>query len=139
MSNDNQAIITGTIGKDPDLRYIASGSAIVKFSVATNRRWKNKTSDEWLEETCWHNVIAWGELGENVAASLTKGSRVTVTGRISNRSYEDREGVTKYTSEIVADSVAADLRFATAQVERTERTTAAAPAQPAHDSSADPF
>lgn len=121
MANDNMAIITGTAGKDPELRYTTGGSGVASFSVATNRRWKRRNSDEWDEETTWHNVVVWGELGEHVAQSIRKGNRVTVTGRISNRSYDDREGNKKYISEIVADTVAAELRFATAEVERVER------------------
>jgi single-strand DNA-binding protein len=120
-ASDNMIQITGTLGKAPDLKYIASGRAVVSFTVATNRRWKDR-SDEWKEETVWHNVTAWGELGENAAASLDKGNRVMVAGRLSTRSYEDREGNTKYVTEIIADSIGAELRFATCQIERTERT-----------------
>lgn len=118
-ASDNLAIITGTLGKDPELKYTQGGTAVTTFSVATNRKWKK--NDEWQEETCWHNCVVWAELGEHVAQSLRKGNRVTVTGRISNRSYDDREGNKKYISEIVADSVGAELRFATAEVERIER------------------
>ena len=119
-ASDNMIQITGTLGKDPELKYIPSGRAVVSFTVATNRRWKDR-SDEWKEETVWHTVTAWGELGENAAASLNKGNRAMIAGRLSTRSYEDREGNTKYVTEIIADSIGAELRFATCQIERTER------------------
>ncbi len=118
-ASDNLAILTGTLGKDPELKYTAGGNAVTTFSVATNRKWKK--NDEWQEETVWHNIVAWGPLGEHCAQSLSKGNRVTVTGRISNRSYDDREGNKKYISEIIADNVGADLRFATVEVERIQR------------------
>jgi single-strand DNA-binding protein len=121
-ASDNLAIVTGTLGKDPELKYTGSGTAVTTFSLATNRKWKK--NDEWQEETVWHNIVVWGELGEHVAQSLLKGNRATVTGRISNRSYDDREGNKKYISEIIADSVGAELRFATAEVERIERAKA---------------
>jgi len=119
-ATDNIIHITGTLGKDPELKFIQSGRAVCSFSLATNRKWKDR-ADEWQEETCWHNVTVWGDLAENVAASLTKGNRAMVAGRLSTRKYEDREGVTKYITEIIADSVAAELRFATVIVERIER------------------
>jgi len=119
--NENSITVVGTLGRDPELRYTTSGRGVTSFSLAINRRWKNKTTDEWDEETTWLNVVAWGDLGENVAASLTKGNRAIVNGRISVRSYDDREGNTKYITEIVADNIGAELRFASAVVERTER------------------
>ena len=82
----------------------------------------NKATQEWQEETCWHNVTAWAELGENVAASLAKGNRVMVQGRLSTRSYDDKEGNKKYITEIIADNIGAELRWATCEVSRTERT-----------------
>lgn len=119
--NENSITVVGTLGRDPELRYTTSGRGVTSFSLAINRRWKNKTTDEWDEETTWLNVVAWGDLGENVAASLTKGNRAIVNGRISVRSYDDREGNTKYITEIVADNIGAELRFASAVVERTKR------------------
>jgi single-strand DNA-binding protein len=120
MAGENVINVVGTLGKDPELKYTTGGRAVCTFSLATNRKWKDK-SDTWQEESCWHNTVVWGDLGENVAASLSKGSRAMVSGRLSNRSYEDREGNTKYITEIVADSVGAELRFATCVVERIQR------------------
>jgi single-strand DNA-binding protein len=125
--NENVITITGTLGKTPELRYTAGGRGVATFSVATNRRWMNKTTQEWQEETCWHNVTAWAELGENCAASLEKGNRVMVVGRLSTRSYEDREGTKKYITEIIADNVGAELRFATCSIEKTERSGPSGP------------
>ncbi len=137
MANENILTIVGTLGKDPELRYTTGGRGVCSFSVATNRRWMNKQTNEWNEETTWVNVVVWAELGENVAASLNKGNRVIVNGRLSTRSYDDREGNKKYITELIADNVGAELRFATAQIERTERTgpsdRAAAPQHPAED------
>ena len=119
MANENIINIVGTLGKDPELRYTTGGRGVCSFSVATNRKWKK--NDQWEEETCWHNVVAWAELGEHAAQSLEKGNRVMISGRLSNRSYEDREGNKKYITEIIADNIGAELRFATCQIERVER------------------
>lgn len=120
--SDSQVTIVGTLTRDPDLRYTAGGRGVTSFGVAVNRRWMNKQTNEWDEQVSFFNVTAWAELGENIAASLSKGNRIIVTGRLEQRTYTDREGNEKSTTEIVADSVGADLRFATCEVTRTERT-----------------
>ena len=79
------------------------GVAVTKFSVATSRRWKDSQSDEWKEETDWHNVVLWRS--ENLSNYLTKGKQVYVEGRLQTRSYEDRDSVKRYVTEIVADGV----------------------------------
>ena len=86
-----------------------------------NRRWQNRQSGEWEEQVSFFNVTAWGDLGENAAASLTKGSRVIVSGRLEQRSYETQQGEKRSVVEIVADEVGPSLRWAQAQIERTER------------------
>jgi single-strand DNA-binding protein len=120
--SDSQVTIVGNLTRDPDLRYTAGGRGVTSFGVAVNRRWMNKQTNEWDEQVSFFNVTAWAELGENIAASLSKGNRIIVTGRLEQRTYTDREGNEKSTTEIVADSVGADLRFATCEVTRTERT-----------------
>jgi single-strand DNA-binding protein len=138
MAGENVIHIVGTVGKDPELNYTTGGRAVAKFSVATNRKWKQ--NDEWKEEATWHSIIAWSDLGENVAASLQKGNRVMVSGRLSIRSYEDREGNTKYSTEIVADNIGAELRFATCVVERIERDKSYTPKSAAKEQPAEePF
>jgi single-strand DNA-binding protein len=120
--SDSQVTIVGNLTRDPDLRYTAGGRGVTSFGVAVNRRWMNKQTNEWDEQVSFFNVTAWAELGENIAASLSKGNRIIVTGRLEQRTYTDREGNEKSSTEIVADSVGADLRFATCEVTRTERT-----------------
>lgn len=126
---DSAVTIVGGLGKPPELRFTQGGQAIASFGVAVSRRWQDKQTQEWKEETSWFNVVAWGTLGENCAATLDKGTRVIVTGRLTQRSWETPEGDKRSTVEIVADSVGPDLRWATASVERTQRSEAnAAPA-----------
>ena len=97
----NKAILVGNLGQDPEMRYTQSGQPLTTFSVATNRRWTG-TDGEPQEETTWHNIVAWGKLAEICNEYLSKGRQVYVEGRLQTRQYEDREGVTRYRTEIVA-------------------------------------
>lgn len=99
----NKVILVGRLGKDAETKYTPAGVAVSKFSVATSRRWKDQTSGEWKEETDWANVVLWRQ--ENVAPYLTKGKQVYVEGRLQTRSYEDKDGQKKYSTEVVADEV----------------------------------
>ena len=99
----NKAIVLGYLGRDAETNFTPSGVAVTKFSVATSRRWKDSQSDEWKEETDWHNIVLWRS--ENLANYLTKGKQVYVEGRLQTRSYEDRDGSKRYVTEIVADGV----------------------------------
>ncbi len=99
----NKVILIGHLGRDAETAYTASQTAVTKFSVATNRRWKDQQSGEWKEETNWTNVVMWR--GENVAPYLTKGKQVYVEGRIQTRSYDDKDGKKVWTTEVVADDV----------------------------------
>lgn len=121
MSNGNSVTIAGNVTRDPELRFTASGQATATFGVAVNRRWQNRQSSEWEEATSYFNVVCWRELAENVAESLHKGSRVLVTGRLEQRSWEDQAGAKKSVVEIVAEEVGPSLRWASAQVTRNER------------------
>jgi single-strand DNA-binding protein len=118
MSN-SQTTMIGNLTRDPELRYTAGGQAVASFGLAVNRRWQK--NGEWQEETSFFNVTAWGELGENSAASLPKGSRVIVYGRLTQRSYETNEGEKRSVVEVVADEIGPSLRWAQCQIERTER------------------
>lgn len=120
---DQQLTITGSLGREPELRFIASGKAVCSFSVASSRRWLNKQTDEWQEKTTWFNVTAWDKLGENCAESLIKGARVVVTGRLEEETYEAKDGTERRVMKLIADEVGVSLRWATAVVTRTERTT----------------
>jgi single-strand DNA-binding protein len=122
MATDSNSItISGNITRDPEMRYTPSGVSKVTFGVAVNRSWRNQQSQEWEEQTSFFNVVAWRQLAENVGASLTKGSRVVVSGRLEQRSWETESGEKRSIVEIVADDVAPSLRFATAEIHKVER------------------
>ena len=113
--------ITGNLTRDPEIRYTRDGQATTSLGVAVNRRWQNRESNEWEEATSFFDVVCWRELAENVSESLGKGSRVVVTGRLEQRSWETEEGDRRFKVEIVADEIGASLRFATADVHKVER------------------
>jgi len=101
----NNITIVGRIGRDPELRFTKDGKAVASFSVATDHgRDDNK-------KTTWHNVTAFGTLGENVASSLSKGARVIVSGRLDISDYDGKDGEKKKRVEIIADAVGRELRF----------------------------
>lgn len=99
----NKVILIGNLGRDAETRFTPAGIARTTFSVATSRRWKDQQTGEWKEETDWHNVVLWRR--ENLANYLTKGQQVYVEGRLQTRSYDDRDGNKRYTTEVVADDV----------------------------------
>ena len=101
----NKVILVGNLGKDPEVSYLPSGQSLTKFSLATSRSIKDKTTGEWKEETDWHNIVAWGKTGESVAQYLSKGRQVYVEGRIQNRTWEDKEGKKRYNTDIVAENI----------------------------------
>jgi single-strand DNA-binding protein len=99
----NKVILVGHLGRDAETKFTPGGAAVTRFSVATNRRWKDKDSGEWKEETDWSNVVLWRS--ENLANYLTKGKQVYVEGRLQTRSYEDKDGKKVYATEVVAEDV----------------------------------
>ena len=113
--------ICGNLTREPEIRYTKEGLATTQLGVAVNRRWQDKTSGEWQETTSFFDVACWRDLAENVALSLSKGMRVVVTGRIEQRSWETEDGEHRSKVEIVADEIGPSLRFATADVQRTQR------------------
>jgi len=121
MASDNQIIITGNLTDDPELRYTPNGAAVVKFRVAVNKRYKDETGNWKDGETSYFTVNAWRTLAENVAESLTRGTRVVVAGRLQMRSWETQEGDKRTVVEIEADEIGPSLRWATAKVERQGR------------------
>ncbi len=121
MSNGNSVTVVGNITRDPELRFTPSGAANATFGLAVNRRWQNRQTNEWEEATSFFDVICWRELADNVSESLQKGARVIVTGRLEQRSWETQEGDKRSKVEIVADEVGPSLRWATAQVTKTDR------------------
>lgn len=120
-SNTNSITVVGNLTREPEMRYTASGHSTVTFGVAVNRSWRNQQTNEWEERTSFFNVVCWRQLAENVAASLKKGMRVIVTGRLEQRSWETEQGEKRSVVEIVADEVGPSLVFATAEVHRVER------------------
>lgn len=132
MASENTVTLVGNLTRDPDLRYTTSGRGVVSFGLAVNRRYQ--TNGEWQEETSFFNVVAWGDLGENIAASVEKGARVFVTGRLAQRQYDTKEGEKKSIVEIIADDAGPSLRWATAQVERIERDSGQATSRPQQQS-----
>ncbi len=121
MAIDNTVTITGNATREPELRFTPSGQAVANFGVAVNRRWQNRQTQEWEESVSFFDVTCWATLAENVAESVAKGTRVTVAGRLDQRSWETQEGDKRSKVEIVADDVAVSLRWATADVMRNER------------------
>src|ERR1700688_3826985 len=103
MPTDNSVILVGNITRDPELRFTNSGQSTVSFGLAVNRRWQNRQTQEWEEATSFFDVVAWQDLADNVAESITKGARVVVTGRLDQRSWEADNGDKRYKIEIVAD------------------------------------
>jgi len=117
----NTITITGNLTRDPELRFTPSGQATTSFGIAVNRRWLNRDDNTWEESTSFFDVVAWRELAENATESLARGTRVTVTGRLEQRSWETPEGQKRSKVEVVADDVATSLRWATAKVTKNER------------------
>jgi len=108
-----QVTVVGNLTADPEIRTTKTGSSVLKVGVAVNRRWKNK-QDEWEEEVSFFDVNAWGELADNVAQSLNKGSRVIVSGRLEQQSWE-KEGQKQSKVVLVADDIGVSLRKAQVQ------------------------
>lgn len=121
MANGNTVELVGNITRDPELRFTPSGAAVANFGLAVNRRWQNKQTNEWEEQVSFFDIVCWRELAENVSESLTKGTRIMVTGRLDQRSWETDNGDKRSKVEVVADEIGPSLRWATAQVSRNER------------------
>lgn len=132
MMADCTITVIGNLTREPELRYTAGSKAVASLGVAVSRRYQ--VNNEWKEETSFFNVTAWGSLGENVAASLSKGSRVVITGRLDQRQYE-KDGEKKYAYEIVADDIGVSLRWARATIEKVARENNAGATNnaPSHD------
>jgi single-strand DNA-binding protein len=136
----NKAIILGSLGQDPDIRYTAGGAAVANISIATNEQWKDKESGEMQERTEWHRVVFFGRLAEIVGEYLRKGSQVYVEGRIQTRKWQDKEGKDRYTTEIVANEMqmlGSKSGGTTASFDQSQQPQQAAPAAPAKGSNDD--
>jgi single-strand DNA-binding protein len=104
MVGVNKVILIGNLGKDPELRYTPAGQPVATFSLATTERWTDK-SGQRQDRTEWHNIVAWGKLGELVNQYLKKGRSAYIEGRISTRSWDDKDGNKRYKTEIVASQI----------------------------------
>lgn len=124
MASENSVTLVGNVTKDPELRYTTGGRGVASFGLAVNRRYQ--VNGEWQEQVSFFNIVAWGDLGENAAASINKGNRVIVTGRLEQRSYETKEGDKRNVTEVIADELGPSLRWAQVQIERISRDDAAA-------------
>ena len=121
MAQDNTVTIVGNLTREPELRFTPTGQATASFGVAVNRTWTDRASQERREQTSFFDVVCWGTLAENAATSLSRGTRVVVTGRLDQRTWETQEGDKRSKVEITADEIAPSLRWATVHVTRNER------------------
>lgn len=104
MASLNKVMLIGNLGKDPEVRFTASGQAVAGFSLATSEKFKGKTG-EWEERTEWHNITLWGKLAEIAGEYLSKGKTIFVEGRLQTRKWQDKSGNDRYTTEIVGDKM----------------------------------
>ena len=104
MASVNKVILIGNLGRDPELRYTKNGQAVANFSLATNERWKDKDGQS-QERTEWHRIVTWGKTAELCAQYLAKGRTTYLEGRLQTREYEDKDGIKRYTTEVVAQNV----------------------------------
>ena len=121
---DNTVTLVGNATRDPELRYTPSGQTVATFGLAVNRRWQNRQTQEWEEQTSFFDIKCWAQMAENVSESVQRGTRVIVTGRLEQRSWENDNGEKRSKVEVVADEIAPSLRWATAQVTKIERSAA---------------
>lgn len=105
MASVNKVIVVGNLGRDPETRYMPSGDALTNITVATTDKWKDKASGEQKEATEWHRISFFGKLAEIAGQYLKKGSQVYIEGKLRTRKYTDKDGVEKYSTEIVADTM----------------------------------
>lgn len=117
----NNIFLIGNLTRDPELRFTPNGTPVASFSIAVNKRTQNKQSGEWENDADFFNVVAWFKLAENVAESLNKGDRVIISGRLSQESWDDKQGQKRTTYRIIANVVAPSLEFASCRIEKNAR------------------
>jgi len=106
----NKVILLGNLGKDPDIRSMQSGSKMASFSLATSKRWKDKTSQELRDKTSWHNIVVFGDgLVDIVEKYVKKGSKIYIEGELQTRKWQDQEGKDRYTTEVVLQGFGGNL------------------------------
>lgn len=136
----NHMTIVGNLTRDPELRFLASGQAVCNMGLASTRRYQQ--NGEWKEQTSFFNLTVWGEQGQNCAASMSKGMRIVVSGRLETREYE-HDGQKRVGHDVIVDEIGPSLRWATASVEKTASRSSDAgstpPPAPAERASNDPI
>ena len=105
MSGINKVILIGRLGQDPEMKFTQTGQAIANFTMATSETWKDKNTGQKNEKTEWHRIVAWRRLAEICGEYLKKGSQVYIEGKLQTRSWEDKDGNKRYTTEIVANQM----------------------------------
>lgn len=105
MSSLNKVILIGNLGRDPETRYMSNGDCITSFSIATSEKWIDKQTSEKREQTEWHNITAFRKLGEICAKYLKKGSSIYCEGKLNTQKYVDKDGLEKYVTKIIIDSM----------------------------------
>ncbi|SEF12555.1 single-strand binding protein [Arthrobacter alpinus] len=124
MAGETTITVIGNLTSDPELRFTPSGSAVANFTIASTPRTFDSQSNEWKDgETLFLRASIWREAAENVAESLTKGTRVIVSGRLKSRSYDTKEGEKRTVMELEVDEIGPSLRYANAKVNRTQRSS----------------
>ena len=101
----NKVILIGNLGKDPEVRHLESGVAVCNFSIATGETYKDRNSGEKVTHTEWHNIVLWRGLAEVAEKYLKKGAKIYIEGKLRTRSWQDQEGNTRYTTEILGDNM----------------------------------
>ena len=100
----NRVMFIGNLGRDPEIRRLDSGVTVAKFSIATNESYKDKNSGEWITQTEWHDIVMWRGLAERAEKQLKKGSLIYVEGKLTHRKYQDKDGIDRYVTEMVANT-----------------------------------
>ena len=121
---DNTMTVVGNLTDEPEMRFTSTGTAVANFTIASTARVFDKEASEWRDgDTLFLRCVAWQQSAENLADSLTKGTRVIVSGRLRQRSFETREGEKRTTAELVVDEIGVSLRYARVQITKTTRTS----------------
>lgn len=118
----NNVTVVGNLTRDPELRFTPNGTAVSSFGIAVNKRIQNKESGEWTNSADFFNVVTWFKLAENCAESLSKGDRVLISGRLSQDTWDDKDGQKRSSYRIIANIVASSLEFAKCKIEKNPRT-----------------
>ena len=142
MSSLNKVFLIGNLGRDPDIRYMPNGEAVVNFSIATSESWNDRQSGQRVERTEWHNITMYRRLAEIAGQYLKKGSQVYIEGRIQSRKYTDKDGIERTAYDIIGNEMkmlgSRNASAGGAPFDDSNAYQAAPPAQPAQSYTAEP-